>query len=195
VCLDSARREWDWFCARGLIGASGLVNDGLDDSCQNTAARRRPTTRAWCWAGSPRCIRSPGTPVTSARAKRSPYCAGLAETSMISTCRAGVRPTASSAATTLAPSGLATGTTATSSACTGRAVRLRRRQPAKLGPGRADRRRAACGQLRQRGLRTRRLSRSGAVTAHRAAVVVSPSDIHPAGRADSSTARSRAANR
>jgi predicted alpha-1,6-mannanase (GH76 family) len=33
--LDWARREWDWFCARGLIGATGLVNDGLDDRCQN----------------------------------------------------------------------------------------------------------------------------------------------------------------
>jgi len=33
--LDWARREWDWFCARGLVGTSGLVNDGLDDSCQN----------------------------------------------------------------------------------------------------------------------------------------------------------------
>jgi predicted alpha-1,6-mannanase (GH76 family) len=33
--LEWARREWDWFCARGLIGASGLVNDGLDESCQN----------------------------------------------------------------------------------------------------------------------------------------------------------------
>ncbi len=33
--LDWARREWEWFCARSLIGASGLVNDGLDDSCQN----------------------------------------------------------------------------------------------------------------------------------------------------------------
>jgi predicted alpha-1,6-mannanase (GH76 family) len=33
--LEWARREWDWFCARGLIGANGLVNDGLDDSCQN----------------------------------------------------------------------------------------------------------------------------------------------------------------
>jgi predicted alpha-1,6-mannanase (GH76 family) len=33
--LDWARREWDWFCERGLIGADGLVNDGLDDSCQN----------------------------------------------------------------------------------------------------------------------------------------------------------------
>jgi predicted alpha-1,6-mannanase (GH76 family) len=33
--LDWARREWDWFCARRLIGANGLVNDGLDDSCQN----------------------------------------------------------------------------------------------------------------------------------------------------------------
>ncbi len=33
--LDWARREWDWFCARGLVGAKGLVNDGLDDSCQN----------------------------------------------------------------------------------------------------------------------------------------------------------------
>jgi predicted alpha-1,6-mannanase (GH76 family) len=40
-CPDSreylcwAQREWDWFWARGLIGANGLVNDGLDDSCQN----------------------------------------------------------------------------------------------------------------------------------------------------------------
>lgn len=33
--LDWALREWDWFCARGLIGTRGLVNDGLDDSCQN----------------------------------------------------------------------------------------------------------------------------------------------------------------
>jgi predicted alpha-1,6-mannanase (GH76 family) len=33
--LEWARREWDWFCARGLIGDSGLVNDGLDDSCEN----------------------------------------------------------------------------------------------------------------------------------------------------------------
>ena len=33
--LDWALREWDWFCARGLIGASGLINDGLDDRCQN----------------------------------------------------------------------------------------------------------------------------------------------------------------
>jgi predicted alpha-1,6-mannanase (GH76 family) len=33
--LDWARREWDWFCSRGLIGPTGLVNDGLDDSCQN----------------------------------------------------------------------------------------------------------------------------------------------------------------
>jgi predicted alpha-1,6-mannanase (GH76 family) len=33
--LDWAHREWDWFRARGLIGASGLINDGLDASCQN----------------------------------------------------------------------------------------------------------------------------------------------------------------
>jgi len=33
--LDWARREWDWFCARGLVGAAGLVNDGLDGSCEN----------------------------------------------------------------------------------------------------------------------------------------------------------------
>jgi predicted alpha-1,6-mannanase (GH76 family) len=33
--LDWARREWDWFCARGLIGPEGLINDGLDHSCQN----------------------------------------------------------------------------------------------------------------------------------------------------------------
>jgi predicted alpha-1,6-mannanase (GH76 family) len=33
--LDWARREWDWFCARGLIGDKGLVNDGLDAACQN----------------------------------------------------------------------------------------------------------------------------------------------------------------
>ena len=33
--LDWALREWDWFYSRSLIGANGLVNDGLDDSCQN----------------------------------------------------------------------------------------------------------------------------------------------------------------
>jgi predicted alpha-1,6-mannanase (GH76 family) len=33
--LDWALREWDWFVARGLVGADGLVNDGLDQSCQN----------------------------------------------------------------------------------------------------------------------------------------------------------------
>jgi predicted alpha-1,6-mannanase (GH76 family) len=33
--LHWALREWDWFCARGLIGASGLVNDGLSESCTN----------------------------------------------------------------------------------------------------------------------------------------------------------------
>ncbi len=37
--LEWARRAWDWFCARGLIGANGLVNDGLDDSCQNNGGR------------------------------------------------------------------------------------------------------------------------------------------------------------
>jgi predicted alpha-1,6-mannanase (GH76 family) len=30
-----ALRAWDWFGASGLIGASGLVNDGLTASCQN----------------------------------------------------------------------------------------------------------------------------------------------------------------
>jgi predicted alpha-1,6-mannanase (GH76 family) len=33
--LDWALREWDWFRARGLIGASGLVNDGLTAECEN----------------------------------------------------------------------------------------------------------------------------------------------------------------
>ena len=33
--LDWARREWEWFCARGLVGDRGLVNDGLDGSCLN----------------------------------------------------------------------------------------------------------------------------------------------------------------
>ncbi|MGH3303122.1 MAG: glycoside hydrolase family 76 protein [Streptosporangiaceae bacterium] len=37
--LDWARREWNWFCARGLIGANGLVNDGLDDSCRNNGGQ------------------------------------------------------------------------------------------------------------------------------------------------------------
>ena len=35
--LHWALREWEWFCARGLIGASGLVNDGLNESCANNA--------------------------------------------------------------------------------------------------------------------------------------------------------------
>ena len=35
--LDWARREWDWFTARGLIGPSGLINDGLTSECVNNA--------------------------------------------------------------------------------------------------------------------------------------------------------------
>jgi hypothetical protein len=31
--LDWARREWSWFAASGMIGASGLINDGLTDQC------------------------------------------------------------------------------------------------------------------------------------------------------------------
>jgi predicted alpha-1,6-mannanase (GH76 family) len=30
-----AQRAWDWFGSSGLIGAGGLVNDGLTSSCQN----------------------------------------------------------------------------------------------------------------------------------------------------------------
>jgi predicted alpha-1,6-mannanase (GH76 family) len=37
--LDWARREWDWFCARGLVGPDGLINDGLNRSCQNNHGR------------------------------------------------------------------------------------------------------------------------------------------------------------
>jgi predicted alpha-1,6-mannanase (GH76 family) len=33
--LTWAQREWDWFNSSGLIGASGLVNDGLTPACQN----------------------------------------------------------------------------------------------------------------------------------------------------------------
>jgi predicted alpha-1,6-mannanase (GH76 family) len=33
--LDWALREWEWFQASGLIGANGLVNDGLTAECQN----------------------------------------------------------------------------------------------------------------------------------------------------------------
>jgi predicted alpha-1,6-mannanase (GH76 family) len=33
--LDWALREWDWFSASGMIGASGLVNDGLTADCRN----------------------------------------------------------------------------------------------------------------------------------------------------------------
>jgi predicted alpha-1,6-mannanase (GH76 family) len=33
--LDWALREWEWFHASGLIGASGLVNDGLTAGCEN----------------------------------------------------------------------------------------------------------------------------------------------------------------
>jgi predicted alpha-1,6-mannanase (GH76 family) len=35
VYLDWARREWDWFTARGLIGSTGLINDGLTSECVN----------------------------------------------------------------------------------------------------------------------------------------------------------------
>src|ERR1017187_4581659 len=33
--LTWALREWEWFSSAGLIGASGLVNDGLTSACQN----------------------------------------------------------------------------------------------------------------------------------------------------------------
>jgi len=33
--LDWALREWDWFAASGMIGPSGLVNDGLTADCRN----------------------------------------------------------------------------------------------------------------------------------------------------------------
>ncbi len=33
--LDWAVREWQWFSASGMIGAAGLVNDGLTDDCAN----------------------------------------------------------------------------------------------------------------------------------------------------------------
>jgi predicted alpha-1,6-mannanase (GH76 family) len=35
--LDWAIRQWEWFCASGLIGASSLVNDGLTAACENNA--------------------------------------------------------------------------------------------------------------------------------------------------------------
>ena len=33
--LTWAQREWEWFSSRGLIGPSGLVNDGLTAACHN----------------------------------------------------------------------------------------------------------------------------------------------------------------
>jgi predicted alpha-1,6-mannanase (GH76 family) len=33
--LDWARREWEWFDASGMVGAKGLVNDGLTPECAN----------------------------------------------------------------------------------------------------------------------------------------------------------------
>jgi predicted alpha-1,6-mannanase (GH76 family) len=33
--LDWAMREWQWFSASGMIGAAGLVNDGLTPDCAN----------------------------------------------------------------------------------------------------------------------------------------------------------------
>jgi predicted alpha-1,6-mannanase (GH76 family) len=33
--LDWALREWQWFSASGMIGAAGLVNDGLTPDCAN----------------------------------------------------------------------------------------------------------------------------------------------------------------
>ena len=33
--LDWALREWEWFSSRQLIGAHGLVNDGLTPECEN----------------------------------------------------------------------------------------------------------------------------------------------------------------
>lgn len=35
---DWALRSWNWFAASGMIGADGLVNDGLDAQCRNNGA-------------------------------------------------------------------------------------------------------------------------------------------------------------
>ena len=35
--LTWAQREWEWFSASGLIGATGLINDGLTATCANNA--------------------------------------------------------------------------------------------------------------------------------------------------------------
>ena len=44
---DWALREWDWLHASGMIGRSGLVNDGLTRGLRRTtAAPPGPTTRA-----------------------------------------------------------------------------------------------------------------------------------------------------
>lgn len=37
---DWALRSWAWFAASGMIGADGLVNDGLDAQCRNNGAPR-----------------------------------------------------------------------------------------------------------------------------------------------------------
>lgn len=37
---DWALRSWSWFAASNMIGADGLVNDGLDAQCRNNAAPR-----------------------------------------------------------------------------------------------------------------------------------------------------------
>jgi predicted alpha-1,6-mannanase (GH76 family) len=37
---DWALRTWGWFAASGMIGADGLVNDGLDAQCRNNGAPR-----------------------------------------------------------------------------------------------------------------------------------------------------------
>jgi predicted alpha-1,6-mannanase (GH76 family) len=33
--LDWAKREWNWFAKSGMINSAHLINDGLNDSCQN----------------------------------------------------------------------------------------------------------------------------------------------------------------
>ncbi|WP_240481452.1 glycoside hydrolase family 76 protein [Novosphingobium fuchskuhlense] len=40
VYRDWAVRTWSWFAGSGMIGADGLVNDGLDAQCRNNGAPR-----------------------------------------------------------------------------------------------------------------------------------------------------------
>ena len=70
--LTWAQRTWEWFSASGLIGTTGLVNDGLSSACQNNGGPTWTYNQGVILGGLGALSRSPAIARTWSRARSSP---------------------------------------------------------------------------------------------------------------------------